>query len=321
MSTDYINSVDELKELMGIAKLTQYEKFTPFNRDKYGFSIQRAYPPNIAYKPPVTREGHPDTFALIRLLYKHPNSSNPKSDHDRVPIVIDVGAHSRYLYGRFDYDFENDDCPTEESVRRSKATPKPIHLDFTGEFFFDHKSRAFINAKGNAVTGKDILDHVFQKHCDTIHKTKAAVLRLKLLSKNSSFKLCGLTIEVFKWMLKTTTGRTFEPDEIGRGLFGKYKIEDMKLVKTDSIEVFGYKASKNVIVTFSLTVLLVYTSCYLTGNSSPYWEKISTNPLLGICASLCLLWFIDHVLSRLMFHLINSLIAMKFKLVTMTFKF
>lgn len=321
MNADYINSADALKKLMGIDGLTQYENFIPFERDKYGFSIQRAYPSNIAFKPPVTKGGQPDTVALIRVLYKHPDSSGTASGQERIPMIIDIGAHSRYLYGRFDYNFEDKDCPTEVSVRRSKATPKPINLDFTGEFFYDHKTSTFVNAKGKTIASDNILEQVFQKHCDTIHKIKALKLRSKLLSKNILFKLCGLIIEGLKSILKLITGRTFEPDEYGRGLFQKYKIEDMKLVKTDSIEVFGYKASKNVIVTFSLSILTIYTISYFKDINSPYWEKITTNPLLGICASLCLLWVIDHLLTRLTFHVINSLITIKYKLITMRFKF
>lgn len=309
-------------ELLGITVLPDgYEDFIPFDRDKYGFSVKRPYPKKIAFKSPTTKNGDPDTVALIRLLYKHPDFSDASPDQNRVPIILDIGAHSKYLFGHFDYDFADNNCPTEESIRQSKATPKPITLDFTGDFFYDHSTKTFVTAKGAPLTGEEILEQVFQKHCDTIHRVKAFKLKSKLFSKNVLFKLCGLTIEALKFLLKLITGRILEPDEYGRGIFQKYKIEDIKLVKTESFPISGYKASKNVMISFSLFVLGMYTISYFFGFKSPYWEKITTNPLLGVCASFILLWVIDHALTRLTFHIINLLISTKYKLITMRFKF
>ncbi len=177
MTDLFFNSPDELKEAFGIDNLPGYENYIPFKDRKVGFSVQRQYPPDIRYKPPKRKDGTPDTVALIRVLYFHPTEVNEPVNPGKVPLSLSISTHSRYLINHFEYNFDDDNCPTRQSISLSKSTPRPIALDSKSEYFYDHHNNSFINNRSESLKGKEVLDRIFQLHCNTIHVVKGRRLR------------------------------------------------------------------------------------------------------------------------------------------------
>jgi len=132
--------------------------------------------------------------------------------------------------------------------------------------------------------------------------------------------LCGVVFKFFKWILRIAFGRVIKPEDYMKDVFGDYKREDMKFDETKTINLFGYKASINVIITFSIIVFTAYTIGYFFKYKSPYLSGIVSNPLLSLVVVLLLLWVLEYVVPTLIFKFINFVLNVRFKLLFMKFK-
>ena len=137
---------EDFKRLFEIDRLSdKYEHYTPLKDTKVGFSVQRKYPNSIRYRPPVTKEGSPDVFALIHVFCLHPHESANTIFPERIPVVLKITSHSRYLNNRWDYDYADPECPTKESFELSRQSPKPVPLEELDEYFYDSNQGILIN--------------------------------------------------------------------------------------------------------------------------------------------------------------------------------
>ena len=301
-----------------MGKYSEYVEFNPFSKD-IGFSIQRPYPETSKYSQPVTQDGVPDTYALISIKYG-PVQLNSKPAH-RIPISVGVFVHSRYISKHLDYNFTDKECPTEESVLASKRTPRPIDLTSFNEYFYDHQIDVFVDNKGKIIEGIKIINDLYELHLATVDKFKGLVLRWKMASVYKTAILCRPLSDLFKWLLKIICGRTFEPNDDMRGIWAEYRQEDLKLLKTERIDVFGYKASKNVIVTFCVLLLSLYVSFYSFGYSPRFLKGVVKNNLLSFAFAVLAISILDHIVPRILFYFVNLMIRLESRLRTMRFKF
>jgi len=316
--SEHFTSAEQLKEVFQLSEDSEYEKFTPFTKE-IGFSVQRPYPESSKFSPPVKRDGTPDSYALIRVRYGL-SEKNANTPH-RVPISANIGVFSRYLSNNFDYDFEDDDCPTEESVLSSKRSTRPLDLSFFDEHFYDHQSDSLIDKAGKKVEGIQILNELYEKHLATADHFKGRVFRWKMNSVYKTASLCKPLTDIFKWLLKIICGRTIEAGDISRGFWSEYRPEDLKLLKTERIDVFGYRASKNVIVTFCIILLVSYIAAYLFGYTPKWLVTIGKNNLLSFALAVLSITVLDTILPKFLFLLVNLTIRLQYRLITMNFKF
>ena len=259
--SEHFTSAEQLKEAFQLNDRPEYEEVTSFLKD-IGFSVQRSYPESSKFSPPVKPDGTPDSYALIRVRYG-PIQPNTETPH-RVPISANVGVFSRYISNHMDYNFEDENCPTEESILASKRSIRPLDLSFFDEHFYDHQLDSLIDKEGKKIEGIQILNELYEKHLATADKFKGRVFRLKMNSVYKTASFCKPLINLFKWLLRIVCGRTIESDNLSRGFWSEYRPEDLKLLKTERIDVFGYRASKNVIVTFCIILLVgIYYSLFL----------------------------------------------------------
>ena len=193
----------------------EYVDYIPM-ADCIGFSVQRRYPASCRYKPPVKRNGEPDTLALIVVVYQ-PDRRDPNKPY-LVPIVARVSVYNRYVAKHLDYDFTDDECPTEESVVASNKTPRPIELSSINDYFFDHNNDRFLGADTKVIDGIDIIDGLFKLHLATVDKLKGAIFRWRLNNINRKARCYGLVLGIFKWLLKLSCGQTLESDNMGKGI-------------------------------------------------------------------------------------------------------
>ena len=286
--------------------------------DCIGFSVQRRYPASCRYKPPVKRNGEPDTLALIVVVYQ-PDRRDPNKPY-LVPIVARVSVYNRYVAKHLDYDFTDDECPTEESVVASNKTPRPIELSSINDYFFDHNNDRFLGADTKVIDGIDIIDGLFKLHLATVDKLKGAIFRWRLNNINRKARCYGLVLGIFKWLLKLSCGQTLESDNMGKGILDKYRREDMKLLKTESIEIFGYKASRNTICTFCSLLLIAFVFFRIVG--APRGIKtIAGNNFLGIAACILSISLLDWALPRIFLVAINLVIKARLRSMAARIKF
>jgi hypothetical protein len=316
--TEILRSADDLKRVFGLADHSEFIDFTPFVKD-IGFSVQRPYPRQFRYAPPVKKDGTPDTYALLAFRYE-PERRSETTPH-LVPFTAKISAFSRYVSHHWDYDFSDPECPTEASVIASKKTPRPVDLAAYDQYFYDHDKGCFIDASGKTLRGADILDGLYADHLATVEKFRGLVFRWKLSSRNKASLFCEMGRDFSKWLLRYVCGRTLEPDKMMRGIWDDYRPEDMKLLKTESIDVFGYKASKNVIVTFCTLLLLGYSIIHWASLSSTWLTGVANNSLLAFAFSILLISFLDHTLPTIFLWTINRLGRLRWFLLSKNVKF
>ena len=280
----------------------EYVELQPLDNE-VGFSIQRPYPQTSRFKPPLKRDNSPDSVALIGVVYK-PRESTPQRP-TLVPIRARVSVYSRYIARHWDYDFEDEDCPTRESVAASKRTPRPVDLYTSEQYYYDHDKDQLVDSKGDVVIGREIIETLYSRHLATVDKFRGLIFRFKLRSITKTSDICVPLASCFERALRVFCGRTLEPKTISKRLSGGYGPEDMKLLQTESIDFFGYKASKNVIGTYCAILLFMFAIFKIHG-ATPQWIKVlADNNLLSLATSILALAALDHVVPAILLRLVN----------------
>ncbi len=165
------------------------------------------------------------------------------------------------------------------------------------------------------------MNSIYDSHIATVDKIKGVVLRWKMSSAHKGSAFCGMMKDLFKWLLKAICGRTIASSDFSRGLWVAYKQEDLKLLQTERISVFGYNASKNIIITFCVLLIGGYSIFYNTGWQLLWLKNIMNNTLLSFAFVVLNISILDHVLPKIFFYLVNLMIRLHLRLLLMRFKF
>lgn len=311
-NTNLINT-ERLKDIFKIDDLTdKYKEYIPLRDTRAGFEVKREYPKKIRYKPPQARDGKPDRVALIQVVLILPKKEEKRKRDKRIPVFVSIHLFSRYLSKHFDYDFDNtdcQDCPTKESIEKSKSTPRPLDLQSFDEYVYDTESNTLQTIRGKEVSGEKILDTVFEEHCNTIHLLKGLKFRVKLGIRNFLVSICGFNINFMIWVLRNLFGRTLESAESSRGTLTAYRREDLKLLKTEAFDLFGYRASKNVILVFSTFAILIYLITLIA--KIKFLRNMTSNNLIVVCCAIVSLWILDHPVPLIILFFLNLLILLR----------
>ena len=303
----FFENTTDFQELFEINESNYYDPISLGDR-KVAFSIKRNYPDDIRYKPAKTKSGDPDNVAAIWVIYTHPDESKRKINRNKVPIRIRVANMSLFRINHFDYDFGEEKSPTEESLAESLSTPGPIDLEYSDEYFFDHEESHFIDRKNRPVSGIEILNQIFSDHCDTTHWVKGLNLRSKLLLRSKGVGLVSLGITFFEYLLKILFGRTLDEDDSTSSFYRGYKLSNLKKLNEDSLNVFGYKAAKHVIVIFCIIIIGGSVVRYLCGSSGGYLGYVGSSNFLSVTHGLFFLWVLDVLVPIVLFWAVNFLI-------------
>ena len=304
---------NELVKCFDFGDAKQYCSVTELKDVPVGFSVQRAYPTDTLFRTAIRKNVEsetvesengkpeklestnpenlqPDTVALIHVVYL------PRKDHatqDRVPVFVDVNRHSRYLANHFDYDFDDPECPTQESVKESRRSVQPVNIESHEEYCFDHTINGFVDKAGRQVSGTQMLDELFEIHMATTRPVRGLLLRLKLTLKHSSTSVFEYITVLLKWILRHVFGRTLvEPTDFS-AYFKGYPKDSLRLISEDTMTILGYRASKHAVVTFGLLGCFGSVFYICLGYNLPQVSRLFSNAFFGLCFSITLLWLLD----------------------------
>jgi hypothetical protein len=316
----YINSAKELIAVFNVRNNLAYERVIPLSDCKVGFSIQRKYPADIRYRPPKLMDGTDEAVALIHVIYEHPDEEKQEEQGSRVPLIIRITNYSRYRANHFDYNFYDPNCPTKESLEKSKLTPTPVELNYEKYFYYDHTDNQFYDESGRVFTGLEVLERVYDDHCDTVHLLKGLKLRRKPKSQSFGIYILGIFVGLLKWGLSSMFGRTLDDSDTISTYFSGYARENLKKLSTDSITVFGYSTAKRVIILFCLLAVTIFTWYFYSPGKNKYLKAIFSNGFLSLIFSIVIIWILDVIVPILLFRFVNILIKMRTKLLLRKFK-
>jgi hypothetical protein len=311
-----LTNADELRAIFALSE--KYIEYTPLTDYQVGFSVKREYPAGIRYIPPKNRNKASDSVALFHVLYAHPDYSKSNKDRVKIPIYIFVSTYSRYLANHDDYYYDDDNSPTKESLGISKSSPKPIDLESKDEYSFDNETDSLVDIDGEQISGESILERLFEQHCSTVKLLNS--LRIRMQFRDKLVVLCDLSLLLIKKLLALSLGRTFDPKETLSGILKPYDWEDMKLLNTETVDLLGYKAPKNLIITFSSLILLAYVWFSIFSIKSIFLSHMISNNFLVVCFVICSLFLLDWGVPLLLFYAINRIIDIKTDLLFRKFK-
>ncbi len=314
-------STDEFLGLFDIDKNQRFFDPIHLNDTRVGFSVKSNYPEGCNFTPARNKHGEPDDVIALWVVYEHPEDYERNTDTSRIPIRIRAENMSLYRQKHWDYDFDDDDSPDEEEIEKSNSSPQPIGLNFVDDFFYDHDSSAFIDKDGRKFSGSEMLEKATDLFLDTVHPFRSFKLRMQIKAKTNLESSISALISITEYVLTTALGRTLEPDAASFRYFSGYKRDALKKLNEDTLDIFGYKAAKPVIITFSIAVVLFSILRYATDTSGGYLAHISSSGLLAGLHALAALWFLDTIAPVAVFWLLNRLIRLRTKVMYLTFKF
>jgi hypothetical protein len=299
----HLQNSQELLCLFGDIESSGYLDCIPLNDRKVGFSVQKKYPSNIQFKPVKTRDGEDDDIAVIWVVY---DEFKQASTSHLIPLRLRIAKMSKYRAKNWEYNFDDEDCPSKESVLQSNECLQPIELNSVDEYFYDTNNNLIVDSNKIEVSGVTILNKLFEYHCRSVHPVKGLGIRGKVKIQKGIFSLFEKLIKIIVYILKIFDRRLVE--HIERSVyFEGYSNIDLKRIELDSIEVGGYRASKNVIVIFSLIIAGV-AFWLLPLKENTYLGALIHSEFLMVIHSLLLLIILDEIIPRILLWGINLII-------------
>lgn len=284
-----------------------------------GFSVLRNYPPKGKFIPAKTENGKDDSVALIRVGY-YPNGN------ETVPNIVIASKGSRYLLGdvgKFDYNFDDKDSPTKESLQQSKDSRQPVELEDNTRFEFDPKIKTFFDKEDNKVVSLNyVVDSIYTTHLKTVKTFSGAAFRIKLSLRERIIKIITLLIRSLKSINFKLLGKTIkEEKDFALGWFKKYPHKNLGTLRPEEIEINGYflYISKNAFFTATAIILGTFIVHDLVGFELLFVEFLKENAgnqVFFVAFSVMTLWLFDYLLPHLILALINLLITSRLKIST-----
>jgi len=287
-----------------------------FTGQNIGFSVQRCYPDGGRFKPARDQSGKHDSVALLQVEYQFPTEAAPSN----ASVTVRIGRTSRYLHTHPGYFFNDPICPTEASLRESRKSVLPAEISAT--YLFDQTQSSFMTAKGKKLSGREILEEVFQRHCDTFHFLRGEPQQSLWWAKTKMDALCVRGIMLINWALVKFFDREISPDDgatndifFAHLSIEKEKEKELKRIEKDTLTFANYKTSKNMVALVCLLMILGFALYWWHKGTHPdlaqFLKQFFSNPILSGCAVFLLFFFVDTLLPKWLFDFRNALIRLR----------
>lgn len=130
--------------------------------DAAGFAIFRRYPPGTSPAAVVTRNGEPALTCMLKLI------AEPGSETKGISRVrLTASLHDPYDLKLPVPDYEDPDCPTQESLATFKKSYRPVDVEIKDSYFYDELEDKFFGPEG-AASGQQMLDFAYDYHLLTL---------------------------------------------------------------------------------------------------------------------------------------------------------
>jgi hypothetical protein len=323
---------------LGLLPVTPLDERIAWNSEQSvtGFSIVRDYPIGCRFVSAVTHNGNTDSKVLIKIGFSHIDIDQDK----KVTLFVSASKASKYLLdNHFRYNFEDENSPTEESLKKSDKSSQPVNLTENKRFVFNLVNQTIYdkNKKEN-ISLKNIVNYIYKLHSDTANLKGTLLLKSKMKSRDVLAFLTTGTL-VLLWDGLSQIGKKIEKNTPGglpldRDNFylistqSKYTRKDLVSIPDDqkiSLSGSDYKISiKATVLLASIVVLLFLYNYYLPSSFKslfPLFLKYKNNQLfLGSFLILCY-FMLDTIIPSVIIYILNKLIIFNRYLMMKTFSF
>jgi hypothetical protein len=309
MAMEKLVTSQEFLEKFGDIESAGYFDPRFLNDVRMGFSVQRNYPENIRFRPASNILGEVDSVAVIWAVCEEGLADAAKN---LIPVRFRISLMSKYRSKYWDYNYDDKNCPTKDSVVASANSPKPLDMDFTDGCFYDARLGKFLDENLNEVSGVFLLNKLFIAHCNSVHLIMGAGIRTKALLNKAPIFFFTKTIACIVWILKNIFGRTLDESLDRATYFDGYLLKNFKVTGDDFIELAGYRAAKPVILLFAILATFICW-CTLPVDEGTYLGNLIRSDFLLLIHTVLALAILDKIIPDALFWGLNKLIALRKK--------
>ena len=294
----------------------------------YGFSILRDFNSSTRFVPARKKDGSPDDVALIKIGFYDSAIKNKEA-----PLLVTISKASRFnLSGKTRSEFnKNDpDYPTEESLKKSKESPQLIDLTEEGRFIFNLEDYTIYDThRKKSIQPEDLIDYVYKLFLSTSNFKGLVLLKSIIFIKKvidwvlEKLLLCAWDLLVFmgKKIEKTVELGSINIPAERKDYFvwfrqTTYQYNDL----TDSgpvVSLLGseYKISRGVMIFLAFAIFGLFVLNYFFTISQSkffgFFAKNLDNAIFLLSFTIVLYFFIDSVIPRIILWTVNKLIKFK----------
>lgn len=316
MQNDLIRQIDNFAALFNNV---QGELIKWNGPDYVGISFLIEYPKGGAFIPIITKDGKADSVAVVKIGYEYKSNLGK----DKIILTVKALKASRYLFNKHFYNFEDINSPTKESVELSKKSKQPIDLEELSRYEYrPNENKIFDLSKRKYVNPKKIADEIYAVHLKTLDDK---VFQFKMALQNIMVELINPINESLKIINFYMFGKTIKKKNSMSGFFSPYSDEEFvdSTVTSEKPKILGtdFPISYQSATTFILLIFLIFIIKYKWGYDvlgfANLIDTAGKNSLFMASLISVSILMIDRVIPLLIFMLINSLIRLKFYLITL----
>ena len=194
-------TTENLLSLFNFESNPRYGTFGALRDCPIGFYVLRWYPENCRFRPAIKPNGEPDTVILIHVII---DASNPTS---LTPLRICLSRHSRYRgTGRYDYNFDDPDCPSNEELTLSRSSPQPLKEVTSQDYSLNIANNQFYDFNDRQIDCLKMLDDLVDIHLSTTCRIQGAPLRFKIAIKEMLVRWFAKGSRATEWFLEHILG-------------------------------------------------------------------------------------------------------------------
>lgn len=281
----------------------------------FGFSVLKDYPDTSAYVSAVTKNRKKDSVVLIKIGYSVDNVE----DGD-VLLSVTASKASRYLLdNHWDYNFSDDDSPTEESLKQSNASPAPYDIEESSRYSLNTDSGEIFDKEKKEVSSLRILvDNVYASHVRTADDI---IFRSKVKGRDTIAETIQPVIKFLEKTLFFFFGKGFkESDDFSEGIFRLYPYKSLVALSPEKIEIFGTnisiskRAAISLLVFISSVFLAYHYFCYDFLGLVSLMKDADKNFFFTAALAACSILVFDLLLPIALFLLINGLVFLRIQM-------
>lgn len=275
-----------------------------------GFAIFRHYPPGTPPAAVVTHTGNPALTCMLKLIVEKPSETK---DISRVRLTASV--HNPYGVGVPVPDYENPDCPTQESLEAFKKSYRPVNVEIEDSYFYDELKNKFFGPEG-AVTGQQMLDFAYDYHLRTLRWRFRLKWQTLEALRYTAYKLVWGGQELCLLLLEHGY-RIRRTDKTSYGLrnpLHEFSFRDFEeTFEPSSADFYGLKVPIRRLFTNLCVLMVTLYLTFLLGSRSNFLSVIYGSEVLTTAFLLFGYVFADQVVPMLLKSLVWGLSRLRFR--------
>ncbi len=232
-----------------------------------GFALKRRYPQNTNLGQVVDGLGRPSVTCVIQFVVNHPTAAGGVSRVDIHAFFYDHWQIKRFRQpGLDDYDFNDPDCHTPQSLNLLRRSSKPLSLNFTEGFIYDTADDKFYDENG-ARTAQELIDFAYDYHCRTLSPRFRIKWWCLELMRQAVHQFTWRLQDASMWLLRHGYDMVLT-SKVSRNPFYQYRWSDFeRTTDKERSNFFGFQSSPRSI--FSNLILLGLV-CFLVYRFAPH---------------------------------------------------